>query len=108
APVVEITDEFRAYVAAWVDKVVLDEVQEACFPDDIDKGQRKYVHAMVDELKNVSVLSKSMTVNGRRRLSVMRKAMMEGLAIMSGGNVVVVDVPSCPTSPADVRDLGEL
>lgn len=37
----EITDEFKAYVASWVEKVVLEEVHEACFPDDMDKGQRK-------------------------------------------------------------------
>eukprot|EP00904_Undaria_pinnatifida_P008398 jgi/Undpi1/4689/HiC_scaffold_18.g08042.m1 len=102
----EITDEFKAYVASWVEKVVLEEVHEACFPDDMDKGQRKCIHGMVDDLQNLKVLSKSVTINGRRRLSVMRKAMMEGLAIMSEGRVVVIDVPSCPTSPADVGDLG--
>lgn len=37
----EITGVFKAYVAAWVDKVVADEIQEACFPIDLDKYQRK-------------------------------------------------------------------
>lgn len=37
----EITEEFKAYCAAWVDKVVNEDVHEACFPDDIDKGERK-------------------------------------------------------------------
>lgn len=62
---------------------------------------------MVEELQNPAVLSKSATVNGRRRLSVMRKAMMEGLAFLSGDNVMVVDIPAPPTCPADVGDLGE-
>lgn len=37
----EITEEFKAYCAAWVEKVVVEEVQEACFPNDIDKFQRQ-------------------------------------------------------------------
>lgn len=53
------------------------------------------------------MLSKSASVEGRRRLSVMRRAMMEGLAFMSGDDVIVVDVPPPPTSTADVGDLGE-
>lgn len=36
-----MTEDFKAYVAAWVDKVVLTEIHEARFPDDIDKYQRK-------------------------------------------------------------------
>ncbi|CAM9216909.1 unnamed protein product, partial [Ectocarpus sp. 8 AP-2014] len=41
AAVTEITEEFKAYCAAWVDKVVSEDVHEACFPDGIDKGERK-------------------------------------------------------------------
>lgn len=62
---------------------------------------------MVEELDNPAVLSKSATVRGRRRLSVMQRTMMEGMAFMSGDSVVVVDVPPPPTCPADVGDLGE-
>ncbi|CAM9693600.1 unnamed protein product [Ectocarpus sp. 4 AP-2014] len=108
AAVTEITEEFKAYCAAWVDKVVSEDVHEACFPDGIDKGERKYVHRMVEELNNPAVLSKSATVRGRRRLSVMRKAMMEGMAFMSGDSVIVVDLPPPPTSPADVGDLASI
>ncbi|CAB1117608.1 unnamed protein product [Ectocarpus sp. CCAP 1310/34] len=108
AAVTEITEEFKAYCAAWVDKVVSEDVHEACFPDGIGKGERKYVHRMVEELNNPAVLSKSATVRGRRRLSVMRKAMMEGMAFMSGDSVIVVDLPPPPTSPADVGDLASI
>lgn len=62
---------------------------------------------MVEELKNPAVLSKSGTVGGHRRLSVIRRGLMEGMAFMSGDAVIVVDIPKVPTSPADVPDLGE-
>eukprot|EP00752_Nemacystus_decipiens_P003542 g3268.t1 len=107
-PPAEITEEFKAYCKAWVDKVVAEDVHEACFSDDIDKHQRKYVHSVVEELRNPAVLSKSATVKGRRRLSVMRRTMMEGLAFMSGDNVIVVDVPPPPTHPDDVEDLASI
>lgn len=66
----------------------------------------QYVHGFVEGLENPAVLSKSASRNGRRQLSVMRRAMMEGLAFMSGDTVVVVDMPGPPTAPADVADLG--
>lgn len=65
------------------------------------------MHRYVEEREDHSVLSKSCTVKGRRRLSVMRRAMMEGLAYLSGGNVIVVDIPVPPTLPSEVPDLGE-
>lgn len=37
----------------------------------------------------------------------MRKALMEGLAVMSGDTVKVVDIPDCVTHPADVKDICE-
>lgn len=37
----EITDEFKAYVAAWAGKVVREEIHEANFPDSVSKDQRK-------------------------------------------------------------------
>lgn len=69
--------------------------------------EQQYVHRVVEELRDPTVLSKSATVKGCRRLSVMRRAMMEGLAFMSGDSVIVVDVPPPPTRPADVGDLGK-
>lgn len=38
-----ITEEFKVVVAAWVDKVVANEIHEACFPAGMDKYQRKVV-----------------------------------------------------------------
>ena len=67
----------------------------------------QYVHSVLDKLGNPAVLSKSITVQGRRRLSVMRREMMEGHAFMSGDQVVVVDVPKFPTVPADIPDMGK-
>ncbi|CAM9930970.1 unnamed protein product [Pylaiella littoralis] len=107
-PPTEITEEFKVYCAVWVEKVVAEEVHEACFPNGIDKSQRQYVHGMVEDLNNPGVLSKSATVKGRRQLSVMRRSMMEGMAFMSGDSVVVVDMPQPPTSPADVGDLASI
>jgi len=70
-------------------------------------NKTQHVHQVVEELNNSEVLSKSANVKGRRRLSVMQRCMMEGMAFMSGDSVVVVDVPPPPTVPADVGDLGE-
>ncbi|CAM9820819.1 unnamed protein product [Scytosiphon promiscuus] len=108
APPTEITEEFKRYCAAWVDKVVSEDIHEAVFPTDIEKHQRKYVHRVVEELENPAVLSKSATVGGTRRLSVMRRAMMEGMAFMSGDSVVVVDLPASPACPSDVEDLASI
>lgn len=70
-------------------------------------ADEQYVHRAVEELSNPAVLSKSATTKGRRRLSVMRRIMMEGLAFTSGDAVIVVDAPAPPTFPADVGDLGK-
>lgn len=35
-----ITEEFKAYAAAWIDLVVRDEIQEACFPSGLEKIHR--------------------------------------------------------------------
>lgn len=40
-PEPEITDDFKAFATAWIDLVDVDEIQEAFFPIDIDKWQRK-------------------------------------------------------------------
>lgn len=65
------------------------------------------MHGVVEELENPAVLSKSGRVGGHRRLSVIRRVLMEGMAFMSGDAIVVVDIPKCPISPADVPDLGK-
>lgn len=64
------------------------------------------MHRVVEELGDPAILSKSATVGGSRRLSVMRQALMEGMAFMSGDSVVVVDLPAPPVCPSDVGDLG--
>lgn len=68
----------------------------------------QHVHDIVESRGDERLLSKSCTIKGRRRLSVMRKEMMEGLAYTSAGNVVVVDIPNVKILPSEVGDLGEL
>ncbi|CAM9412766.1 unnamed protein product [Choristocarpus tenellus] len=102
-----LTEDWKAWVAAWVEKVSKDEIQQACFPLPMGKFERKFIHAHVEDLGDHSILSKSTTLGpGRRAISVLRRAMMEGLAAMSDSPLKILDVPPPPTLPSQV-DIGE-